>query len=182
MGKRKNSRDIELLVALFERQFGPSGTIVKSPDKIMGKLSGTMREIDITLRGPIGSSEILIMVECRDRSRKQGVDWLEHVAKKLEDVGADKAMVVSSKGFWKDAIQYAKEGIRANSIHPGTIETPMTADLLSGEGRQDRINRTPLRRLGRADDVAYGALYLASDEASFVTGSELVIDGGRTAE
>ena len=80
------------------------------------------------------------------------------------------------------AIQYAKEGIRANSIHPGTIDTPMTADLLSGEGRQDRMNRTPLRRLGRADDVAYGALYLASDEASFVTGSELVIDGGRTAE
>ena len=47
---------------------------------------------------------------------------------------------------------------------------------------EDRINRTPLKRLGRPEDVAYGALYLASDEASFVTGSELVIDGGRTAE
>ena len=81
------------------------------------------------------------------------------------------------------AIQYASDGIRANSIHPGTIETPMTEGFLSDAAmREDRVNRTPLGRLGRPEDVAYGALYLASDEASFVTGSELVIDGGRTAE
>ena len=48
--------------------------------------------------------------------------------------------------------------------------------------RQDHMNRTPLKRLGRPEDVAYGALYLASDEASFGTESKLVIDGGRTAE
>ena len=81
------------------------------------------------------------------------------------------------------AIQYASDGIRANSIHPGTVETPMTEELLADETRrEDRMNRTPIGRLGRPEDVAYGALYLASDEASFVTGSELVIDGGRTAE
>lgn len=81
------------------------------------------------------------------------------------------------------AIQYAREGIRANSIHPGTVESPMTEDLLSaGYYRQDRIDKTPLGRLGQPEDVAYGALYLASDESSFVTGSELVIDGGRFAE
>ena len=81
------------------------------------------------------------------------------------------------------AIQYAKEGIRANSIHPGTIETLMTSPYLENEAhRQDRITRTPLGRLGTSEDVAWGALYLASDESSFVTGSELVIDGGRTAE
>ena len=81
------------------------------------------------------------------------------------------------------AIQYASEGIRANSVHPGTIETPMTEGFLADETkRADRLNRTPLKRLGRPEDVAYGALYLASDESSFVTGSELVIDGGRTAE
>jgi cyclopentanol dehydrogenase len=81
------------------------------------------------------------------------------------------------------AIQYAADGIRANSVHPGTIETPMTEDFLANAAmREDRMNRTPLGRLGRPEDVAYGALYLASDEASFVTGSELVIDGGRTAE
>ena len=81
------------------------------------------------------------------------------------------------------AVQHASEGIRANSIHPGTIETPMTEALLANTAhREDRMNRTPIGRLGRPEDVAYGALYLASDEASFVTGSELVIDGGRTAE
>ena len=81
------------------------------------------------------------------------------------------------------AIQYAPEGIRANSVHPGTIETQMTAPILSDDAyRQDRINRTPLGRLGTPEDVAYGVLFLASDEASFMTGSELVIDGGRTAE
>ena len=81
------------------------------------------------------------------------------------------------------AIQYAKEGIRCNSVHPGTIETPMTADMLvDPQYRQDRMERTPLQRLGTAQDVAYGVLYLASDESSFVNGSELVIDGGRTAQ
>ncbi|MEK7837646.1 MAG: SDR family oxidoreductase, partial [candidate division NC10 bacterium] len=66
---------------------------------------------------------------------------------------------------------------------PGTIETPMTARLLADPAhRQDRLDRTPLGRLGRPEDVAFGALYLASDESSFVTGSELVIDGGRTAQ
>ena len=81
------------------------------------------------------------------------------------------------------AIQYARDGIRCNSVHPGTIETQMTAPLLSDDSyRQDRMNRTPIGRLGTAEDVAYDVLFLASDEASFMTGSELVIDGGRTAE
>jgi len=81
------------------------------------------------------------------------------------------------------AIQYAREGIRCNSVHPGVIETPMTARMLaSAEGRQRSITRHPLGRLGQPEDVAYGVLYLASDESSFVTGSELVIDGGLTAQ
>ena len=98
------------------------------------------------------------------------------------------AAYASSKGAVRlltksTAIQYAKEGIRCNSVHPGTIETPMTADMLSDpQYRQDREVRTPIGRLGTAQDVAYGVLYLASDESSFVTGSELVIDGGRTAQ
>ncbi len=98
------------------------------------------------------------------------------------------AAYASSKGAVRlltksTAIQYAKEGIRCNSVHPGTIETPMTADMLvDPQYRQDRMERTPLQRLGTAQDVAYGVLYLASDESSFVNGSELVIDGGRTAQ
>jgi NAD(P)-dependent dehydrogenase (short-subunit alcohol dehydrogenase family) len=81
------------------------------------------------------------------------------------------------------AIQYAKDGIRANSVHPSMIETPMTDHLLADDAfRQARVAMSPLGRLGRPEDVAYGVLFLASDEASFITGSELVIDGGRTAQ
>ena len=81
------------------------------------------------------------------------------------------------------AIQHAPDGIRANSIHPGPIDTDMIADNLSTpEGRADSLSRIPLGRIGAVMDVAYGALFLASDESSFVTGSELVIDGGMTAQ
>ena len=82
------------------------------------------------------------------------------------------------------ATAYAREGIRANSIHPGVIETPMTTpNLLSNEeARQRSIARHPLGRVGQPEDVAYGALFLASDESSFMTGSELVIDGGLSAQ
>ena len=74
------------------------------------------------------------------------------------------------------AIQYAKDNIRANSVHPGIIETDMTLPtiLTDKEARRGRI--------GQPDDVAYGVLFLASDDSSFMTGSELVIDGGRTAQ
>lgn len=77
------------------------------------------------------------------------------------------------------ALSYAGNGIRVNSIHPGIIATPMIA-------AQDEVitavivNSTPLRRLGRPEEIAYGALFLASDESSYMTGSELVIDGGFT--
>ena len=81
------------------------------------------------------------------------------------------------------AIQHAPDGIRANSIHPGPIDTDMIADNLSTpEGRAQSLSRVPLGRIGTVMDVAYGALFLASDESSFVTGSELVIDGGMTAQ
>ena len=80
------------------------------------------------------------------------------------------------------AIQHAKEGIRCNSIHPGPIETDMIADTLNDPANLElRMQRLPLGRVGKPSEIAYGAIYLASDESSFVTGSELVIDGGTTA-
>lgn len=78
------------------------------------------------------------------------------------------------------AVQYAKDKIRVNSIHPGRIETPMTANL-TPERRAMVLDLTPLGRDGKPEEVAYGVLYLACDESSFVTGAELVIDGGFTA-
>jgi cyclopentanol dehydrogenase len=81
------------------------------------------------------------------------------------------------------AIQHAREGIRCNSVHPGPIATDMIKDVLADQKAwEGRLRRLPMGRVGTADEVAYGVLYLASDESSYVTGSELVIDGGTTAE
>lgn len=81
------------------------------------------------------------------------------------------------------AVDYAKHNIRANSIHPGYIETPMTVDLLKDESmRQWFLSQTPIPRLGKPEDIASGALFLASDESSYITGVELPIDGGYYAK
>jgi NAD(P)-dependent dehydrogenase (short-subunit alcohol dehydrogenase family) len=81
------------------------------------------------------------------------------------------------------AIQHAREGIRCNSVHPGPIVTDMIKDVLEDQKAwEGRLRRLPMGRAGTVDEVAYGVLYLASDESSYVTGSELVIDGGTTAE
>jgi NAD(P)-dependent dehydrogenase (short-subunit alcohol dehydrogenase family) len=80
------------------------------------------------------------------------------------------------------ALQYAPDRIRVNSIHPGFVETPMTAPgHANPEVAAHRIEVTPLGRFGQPTDIAMGCLYLASDEAAWITGSELVIDGGMTA-
>ena len=81
------------------------------------------------------------------------------------------------------AVQHAQDNIRCNSVHPGPIDTPMTQGLNADPAsREQRLRRVPLGRVGTPEDVAYGVLYLASDESSFVTGSELVIDGGVIAQ
>ena len=80
------------------------------------------------------------------------------------------------------AVEYARQGVRVNSVHPGVIATPMIQNLLDEQGdQQPDIVRTPMRRAGRADEVASAVLFLAGDESSFVTGTELVVDGGLTA-
>lgn len=77
--------------------------------------------------------------------------------------------------------------IRVNSVHPGYIWTPMVERALESSGHPDEMRRTiealhPVGHLGQPNDIAFGVLYLASDESTFVTGSELVIDGGYTAQ
>ena len=84
----------------------------------------------------------------------------------------------------KDALTYAKDHIRVNSVHPGTIKTPLVQNLIDNdpeyEAKQLRLH--PIGYLGNPIDVAYAVLFLASDEARFVTGAQLAIDGGYTAQ
>jgi NAD(P)-dependent dehydrogenase (short-subunit alcohol dehydrogenase family) len=81
------------------------------------------------------------------------------------------------------AIQYAKDNIRVNSVHPGYSLTPMTRQSFADpERREWLLSRTPMGRPGTAEEIANGILFLASDESSFITGAELIMDGGVTAQ
>jgi NAD(P)-dependent dehydrogenase (short-subunit alcohol dehydrogenase family) len=105
-------------------------------------------------------------------------------------VASDVPVYDTSKGAMRamtkaDAIIYAQDRIRFNSVHPGNIETPLFRKIAQAVDRQgvdhavQMLSVTnPLRRMGTPQDVAYGILYLASDESSYVNGTELIIDGG----
>lgn len=79
------------------------------------------------------------------------------------------------------AVKYGPYGVRVNSVHPGFMP-PMSSSYRSPSIQAENIKRTPLRRTGEVIEVAYGVLFLASDESSFITGTELVIDGGFIAQ
>ena len=143
------------------------------------------RVMDINAKGVfLGTKTVLPVL------RHNGGGSIINISSQLALVAVDNSssQYMASKGAVRiltkaTAIQYAKDGIRANSVHPGPIATPMTE---GGRTDPDRYNTTvsriPLGRYGEPDDVAYGVLFLASDESSFMTGSELVIDGGWTAQ
>ena len=122
--------------------------------------------------------------------RRAGGGSIVNISSQLGLVGTDNSspQYQASKGSVRlltkaTAIQYAKDGIRANSVHPGPIVTAMTERRRADpETYRLTVSRIPLGRYGQPVEVALGVLYLASDEASFVTGSELVIDGGWTAQ
>lgn len=84
----------------------------------------------------------------------------------------------------KDALTYAKDHIRVNSVHPGTIKTPLVQNLIDNDPayEEKQLRLHPIGYLGNPIDVAYAVLFLASDEARFVTGAQLAIDGGYTAQ
>ena len=143
------------------------------------------RTMDINAKGVFLGTKTAIPA-----MRRSGGGSIINISSQLGIVGTDNSspQYQASKGAVRlltksTAIQYAREGIRANSVHPGPIVTPMTE---AGRADQDRydltVSRIPLGRYGEPEDVAYGVLFLASDESSFMTGSELVIDGGWVAQ
>jgi 3alpha(or 20beta)-hydroxysteroid dehydrogenase len=96
--------------------------------------------------------------------------------------GAYTASKFGVRGITKvAAIEYGGEGIRANSVHPGGIDTPMTRAVMDEQGRKYVANKVPLKRMGTAEDIADTVAFLASDESSYVNGAEIVLDGGVTA-
>ncbi len=121
--------------------------------------------------------------------KKSGKAAIVNIASIAGMVGGNGAAYSSSKGAMRlitkdQAVEFAPFNIRVNSIHPGGVLTPMTEHLFPADEAQRSAMLAamcPLGRIGTAEEIAYGALYLASDESSYVTGSELVIDGGMIA-
>ena len=143
------------------------------------------RVMDINAKGVFLGTKVAI-----PEMRRAGGGSIINISSQLGIVGVDNSspQYQASKGAVRlltkaTAIQYAGENIRANSVHPGPIVTPMTESGRADPNRnQVTLSRIPLGRYGEAEDVAYGVLFLASDESSFMTGSELVIDGGWVAQ
>ena len=143
------------------------------------------RVMDINAKGVFLGTKAAIPAMCQ-----AGGGSIINISSQLGLVGVDNSspQYQASKGAVRlltkaTAIQYARDGIRVNSVHPGPIATPMTeARRADPDTYKLTVSRIPLGRYGQPEDVAYGVLYLASDESAFVTGSELVIDGGWTAQ
>ncbi len=140
--------------------------------------------LDINAKGVFLGTKLAI-----PEMRKAGGGSIINISSTAGLVGSRTSSAYSaSKGavrlFTKStAVQYGQEGIRANSIHPGPIDTAMGDQVWpDADSREETIERTVLKRIGTPEDIANGALFLASDESSFMTGTELVIDGGMTAQ
>ncbi len=141
------------------------------------------RCLDVNLTGVFLSSKAAIPA-----MQNNGCGSIINMSSIYGIVGADvRAAYVASKGAVTNltrgmALDYASDNIRVNCICPGFVETPLVAGVVkTPEEYQKLADKHPLRRLAKPEEIAYGALYLASEESSFVTGIALPIDGGYTA-
>src|SRR5690349_13130079 len=96
-------REFEKLIARIEADAGPLGIALKSPDRLRCKVTGRLREVDASIRSRIGTTDVLITIECRRRSKAQDVRWIEQLAAKKLAIGADRTIAVSSSGFSDEA-------------------------------------------------------------------------------
>ena len=143
------------------------------------------RTMDINVKGAfLGTKQVIPSMRAGGGGSIVNISSGAGIAPQPGTSGAYAASKGAVRIFSKStAVQYAQDNIRCNSVHPGPIETDMLRATRSDTSALEAMmGRVPLGRFGRPEEIAYGVLYLASDESSFVTGSELVIDGGRTAQ
>jgi cyclopentanol dehydrogenase len=182
--------DWEAAVAATELQFGKLDVLVNNAGILeMAGVEDTTEDIwqhvvDVNQKGVW-----LGMKTALPAMRRAGGGAIVNMSSILGAVGSGVATAYqATKGAVRlltktAAVQYAPENIRVNSVHPGLIETPMTMDrqVLLQEVYEAFATAPPMKRSGKPEEVAYAVLFLASDEASFITGAELYVDGGYTA-
>jgi NAD(P)-dependent dehydrogenase (short-subunit alcohol dehydrogenase family) len=187
-----NSTDIEAMVRFTMERFGGLHVLYNNAGIFPADDGGATetpestweRVMDVNLKG--------VWLGCKHgipAMLDSGGGSIINVASFVALMGAATAQIAytASKGgvlsmTREIAVEYGRQGIRANSLCPGPIATPMLEELMSDpDRRQRRLVHIPMGRLGRAEELAKAALFLASDESSFMTGAQLVIDGGITA-
>ena len=182
--------DWQRAIDTAEQQFGKVDVLVNNAAIVLRKdIEETTSEdwdniMDINAKGVFLGTRAVIPA-----MRRAGGGSIINISSISGLVAIGPPAYIATKGavrlFTKStAIQYASENIRANSIHPGSVDTDMRREGLGSqtpEEIQARVDNIPLGRVGTTEDIAYGVLFLASDESSFMTGSEVVIDGGYTA-
>ena len=184
--------DCNAMVNFAVREFGGLHVLYNNAGIFPSDDGGTLetpeatwdRVMEINLKG--------VWLGCRagiPAMLESGGGSIINVASFVALVGAATAQIAytSSKGgvlamTRELAVEYGRSGIRANSLCPGPIETPLLAELMSDPARrQRRLVHIPMGRFGEAGEIARAALFLASDDSSFMTGAEFVVDGGITA-
>jgi len=110
-------QEFEQLVARIERDAGPLGITVTSPDRITCKITGRKREVDASIRSRVGTTEIVVTIECRKRHPRQDVTWIEQLAAKRDAIGAACTLAVSCTGFSANAVAVAhRHGIQLRRL------------------------------------------------------------------
>ncbi|MCR8642749.1 glucose 1-dehydrogenase [Paenibacillus sp. N1-5-1-14] len=178
--------------------------VVESAVQAFGKVDILVNNAGILVFHDMESMPVSDLDKILNINVKGTLLGMKHVIPQMKQVGggsivniASAAAIVStgtspsysaSKGAVRAAskevaVSYGKDNIRVNSVYPGTIVTPMIEGVMADPSIKGMVEAsTPMRRVGRPEEIAYGVLFLASDEASFVTGAELVIDGGWTSQ
>jgi hypothetical protein len=123
--KPKPGRALEMLTARIEGALSGLDVTVKSPDDPPDLVAGGTREVDVSLRSKVGSAEVLVIVECRDRGRRADIQWIDQVKTKRDAVGAAKAIAVASGDFSKKALTAA----RAYGIDTRTLAQVNSAEI-----------------------------------------------------
>ena len=182
------SQDWATAVALAEERFGHLDVLVNNAGIISeGDAVGEDEAVWDRVIAVNQTGMFLGMKHAVPAMRRAGGGSIINISSTLGLVGVDDYIAYqASKGAIRlmtrsAALSYAKDGIRANVICPGFIQTPMT-DVLDEAIRQHDIGMTPMGRAGQPIEVSHAVVFLASDESSFVTGTDIVVDGGYLAQ
>ena len=163
-------------VAFIGRDTGIANVDDQTFDTTLGvNLGGVINLVRATI-GDLKASPTGAIVNIASIAGLRGAENIEE-GDAIDAYQVSKAAVISlSKSL---ALQYAKDGVRCNTVCPGAIWTPMTDEIYQDPERVTAMAaRTPLKRVGKPEDISYATLFLLADQASFITGTDVVSDGG----